>query len=169
MGKLYTHWCDSQYEAPNETKNKFVIGELIKNLYKNLEIYLIHDINKDLTVMFDDVQQTALARNYVVKKFYNILDNADKLQNTAQDANSVYAVYDVDFEYRREKWLEARGLCFQIYAQLDHVSTITIKGTNLQKYIDLSNDCKYIAEKIKNVMIADDQKKKKYGKKYLIN
>ena len=41
-----------------------------------------------------------------------------------------------------------------------------VKGTNIQKYVSLSKEYEKLANKIKNVMYFDDEKKKKHGKEY---
>lgn len=132
-----------------------------ERLYNELESYLLHDINKDLSVAFEDELQGRISKNYVIHRMNTILDIAEQIELNVKDANSIYGLYDIDWEERRRKWLISRGLCYQMIAQLKHISTITLKGTNLDKYVRLSNNADVIANKIKNVMIADDKKRKK--------
>lgn len=166
MAKEFEHWCDKQHQEPSDD-NKFVIGDMAEKIFNDLEQYLLHDINKDLKLNFDDSEQDKISKNYVVKRMYSILDNAEKLELYVKDANSIYGYYDVDFKMRRERWLTARGLCFKLIAQLRHISSITIKGTNLQKYVGISSRIYKLSFKIKNAMMADDKRKKKGCKKYL--
>lgn len=163
MAKKYEHWCDKMHDGKD---SKFVIGEMAENFYNDLERYLLHDISKDMLVNFEDEVQEKMSRNYVVKKLYNILDNAEKLELTVKNANSVYGFYDIDLAFRRQQWLVSRGLCFEMIAQLNHISNITMKKTNVQKYITKCNELETIASKIYNVMKSDDEKRKKHIKEF---
>jgi len=163
--KKCAHWCDPQHQKPKED-NIFVIGEEAKSIYNALEKYLLHDINKDLMLAFPDENQEKINKNYVIKRFYSILDNAEQLELTTFDANSVYAIYNIDYKFRRQKWITARTLCFDLVHQLNHIASILIKGSNLQKYVDLSARLNILSDRIKNVMASDDIKRKKYVKEY---
>ena len=158
-------WCDNQHKPPKDTY--FIIGKLAGELYTSAENYLIHDINKDMSVVYEDEAQNKIARNYVIKKLYNILDTAEKLENAVYSANAIYAWYDIDFAARRKGWIKAKGLCFELSTQLNHVGTKTLKGTNLQKYVDLSKDAKTIAHKIDNMIKSDDKKRKQHPRTYI--
>lgn len=163
--KKYEHWCDDKHQEPKDD-NKFVIGDMADEIYSELEQYILHDINKDLLVVFDDDMQGNISKRYVLHKTTNILDNAENLASIVVDANSIYAMYEVDYRRRRELWLEARGLCFRIIKQLKNISAIMVEGTNIKKYVRLSKELSKLANKIKNVMISDDKKKKEHCKKY---
>lgn len=76
MSKKNKHWCDGRYKPLKDTH--FIIGDLAGKLYTTAENYLIHDINKDMSVVYEDEAQNKIARNYVIKKLYNILDTAEK-------------------------------------------------------------------------------------------
>lgn len=165
MPKKNEHWCDDKYKEPED--NKFIIGDLASKIYEDLEKYLIHDINQDLKVVFPDPEQDKLARAYVVKKMYRILDTAEEIQNSVYETNSIYGWYDVDFAERRKGWLKARAHCYRLVTQLSHMGTKTLKGTNVQKYVNLANDVQVLAKKIKNAMMADDKRRKNNPKTYI--
>lgn len=164
MAKKNKHWCDDQHK---NTETIFAIGELASEIYNTLEKYLIHDCNKDFSIVFADAEQDKLARQYVLKRLYNILDTAEKIENEVISTNSIYAYYDIDYGIRREGWLKAKSDCYALMAQLKHVSTITLKGTNIQKYVNVSADAQKLAEKIKNIMSSDNKRKKELAKKYI--
>lgn len=165
MSKKNKHWCDDQYKPPKDTY--FIIGDMCGNLYTSIEKYLIHDVNKDMSVVFEDEAQNKIARNYVIKKLYNILDKAEELECTVYGANAIYGWYDIDFAARRQRWTKARDLCYEIITQLNHVDTKTLKGTNLQKYVDLGKEAQKIADKIKNMITSDDKKRKANPRPYI--
>ena len=166
MGKKYKHWCDNQYQEPKED-NKFVIGDMAHDIFNTLEKYLLYDIHKDMLEVFDDDVQGHISKNYVVKRVYEMLDNAERIELVVKDANSIYALYGVDYKRRRELWLEARGLCFRLIQQITHISSIMVKGTNIQKYVSLVDNIYKLARKIKNVIVSDDEKKKEHCREYL--
>ena len=163
--KKYKHWCDDKFKEPED--NKFIIGDLASKIYEDLEKYLIHDINKDIKVVFPDPEQDKLARAYVVKKMYRILDTAEEIQNSVYETNSIYGWYDVDFEERRKGWLKAKAYCYRLITQLSHMGTKTLKGTNVQKYVSLANDAHILSQKIKNAITADDKRRKSKSKTYI--
>ena len=165
MPKKNEHWCDNKYKESED--NKFIIGDLASKIYEDLEKYLIHDINQDLKVVFPDPEQDKLARAYVVKKMYRILDTAEEIQNSVYETNSIYGWYDVDFLERRKGWLKAKAYCYRLITQLSHMGTKTLKGANVQKYVNLANDVQVLAKKIKNAMMADDKRRKNNPKTYI--
>ena len=162
MAKKFEHWCDGEYD---DKETKFVIGEMAENLYKELENYMLYDIRKDLDASTDP--QDILARNYIVKRFYSMLDNAEKVELNVKSANSIYALYGVDYEWRRKLWIASRSYCFQLIAQLKHITPIMIKGVNIRKYTRLSKKYSDLSVKIKNIMVSDDTRKKKSCRQYL--
>ena len=152
------HWCDNRY---NKKDGHFVIGELAEKIFRDLENYFLHDLSKTLTVTENDIQ-----KEYIIDKLKSILHTAEQIELYVKDANSIYAVYGVDYEMRRRRWLTARGYSFQLVAQLTHISDLTVNKTNIQKYANISTELYTLAEKIKNIMEKDDMKKKKYCKEY---
>lgn len=166
MGNKYDHWCDNQHQEPSED-NKFVIGDLAHDIFNRLEKYLLYDIHKDMLIAFEDTVQGTIAKNYVVKRVYSILENAEEIELIVKDANSIYALYGVDYERRRQLWLEARGKCFRLIQQISHITSILVEAVNIEKYIKFTSSIYKLSGKIKNVMISDDEKKKKYCKTYL--
>ena len=164
MEKKYEHWCDDKYK---DKESKFDIGIMASKIYTTLEKYLIHDCNKDFMIVFPDSEQDKLARQYVVKKLYNMLDTAERIEQEVISTNSIYTYYDTDYLIRRQGWIRAKSDCYALLAQLKHISTVTLKGTNMQKYVDISADVEKLAEKLKNIMASDNNRKKKQAKKYL--
>lgn len=117
---------------------------------------------------FSDSGQEEISRQYVIRKLMNILDKTEELECTVIGANNIYGWYDLDWAERRKMWIKARALCFEVITQLKHVGTITLQGTNLQKYVDLSSKLDKLAEKIKNIMKSDDTKKNDHPRTYLM-
>lgn len=166
--KKYEHWCDKMHQNPEdkEENKKYIIGELAHNNYTILEQYLLHDIGKDMSIVFADTTQEKISKDYVIQRMYRMLDIAEDIELLVYDANSCYALYDTDYKYRRDRWLESKGLCYKLIRQLTHLSSIMVKGANIHKYVSLSKEYEKLANKIKNVMCSDDERKKKHGKKY---
>lgn len=165
MAKKYKHWCDNLYgEEEKENSKKFVIGDMLRRIYLDLEAYLLNDIERYLNER-TDLQE--LAKVYTIDKFKHILSRVELAEITANNANSIYGLYDVDWRMRRELWLKARGYCFETVTQLNHLTNVTLKGTNIQKYVEKGSELYSVAKKIKNIMIADDELRKKHPKPYI--
>lgn len=163
--KKYEHWCDNQHQKPSDT-NKFIIGDLAYDIYSKLEKYLLYDIHKDMMITFNDSVQGNISKNYVIKKTYKILELAEDIELIVKDANSIYALYSIDYERRRQLWLESRGKCFRLIQQISHISSIMVNGINIEKYVRLTDDIYKLSNKIKNIMVSDDKKKKDLCKTY---
>lgn len=164
--KKYEHWCDP-YHPSEEEKEKRVseLEKLSRQFYNDVEKWLLHDIANYIKTCMDD--ESPIKKNHVTRKCYRILDNAESLVTSILEANGVYAIYGVDWHYRREKWLKARGLCFQLNAQLTQVASTVVENTNIRKYTRLAGDTYKLANMIKNNMISDDVKKKEHCREYL--
>ena len=80
------------------------------------------------------IKNTFIQKEYIIDKLKSILHTAEQIELYVKDANSIYAVYGVDYEMRRRRWLTARGYSFQLVAQLTHISDLTVNKTNIQKY-----------------------------------
>jgi Na+/phosphate symporter len=161
MAKESEHWCDRKH-VPSE--QKFTIGDLAEKLYKDLESYLLHDIDKRLKEIVAD--EESLSCEYLKIRFYSILLSAERLELTVKDANSVHAFYHSDFRYRRMRWIEARGICFRIINQCNHMAGLVVKHANIQKYVDCADLANTIQHKIYNLIKSDDRRRKKYAKTY---
>lgn len=159
--KKNEHWCDDRYK---DTDTHSKICKEAQALYGMLEEWLLHDMDIALVI---EGQETPVRKNYIVRRCYSMLDNAEKVELLTRDANSIFAVYGCDYENRRMKWTDAKGICFQLQAQLNHMSGIAAPKTNIQKYVDLAVAYKKLAERIKNNIASDDKKKKKYCKEYI--
>lgn len=151
------HWCD---RIKNKSETKFKIEEEAKALQKDIDSYLLHDI--------DIGKEDPVRRRYIYDKMYSILSSAENVVSMIMDANSIYAIYSCDFENRRVKWLDAKGQCFQLIAKLNTVAGIVYQSTNLSKYANLAYRYEKLAEKIKNVMISDDKIRKEKCKEYIV-
>ena len=110
--KKYDHWCDKQYQNPEDKdgNKRYIIGELAHSNYATLEQYLLHDISKDMEVVFSDDTQGKISKDYAIQRLYRMLDLAEDIEISVYEANSCYALYDTDFKYRRDRWLKAKGL-----------------------------------------------------------
>lgn len=156
MGKKYKHWCDKEH---TETESQFDTGILAHNLASTLTDWLMADFT-----IIDGMSpyQIDLQRS----RMLNIIHTAEKLEATIKDANAIYAIYPCDWEERRIRWLRARCLCFDLTTYITHIVNYVEKDTNIQKYLRLESDIVAIGKKIKNVMIADDQRRKSKAKDY---
>ena len=114
--KKYDHWCDKQYQNPEDKdgNKRYIIGELAHSNYATLEQYLLHDISKDMEVVFSDDAQGKISKDYAIQRLYRMLDLAEDIEISVYEANSCYALYDTDFKYRRDRWLKAKGLCYGV-------------------------------------------------------
>lgn len=155
MSKRKDNWCEGQHKRP---ETKFVIEETSKALQKDIEDYILHDM--------DIESSEPVKRRFVYDRMKSILDQAEYITAIVVDANSVYALYACDFENRRIKWLNARGSCYRIIAMLNGISRIVHKNTNLSKYARMCKEYENLAEKIKNIMYSDDKKRKEHCKEY---
>lgn len=167
MAKKYKHWCDDKHK---KKETHFVLGELAETAYCTLEAYLLCDVSKRLSEekqaeSYNQEQYTVI-KAYITSKFKNLLDKAEDVECYLKDANSIFGLYAVDFEHRRIRWLKARGLCFQLIAELRHIAGIVHRKTNIQKYVDVSNMYVDIANRITNIIKADDKRKKENCKEY---
>lgn len=160
--KKYEHWNDKYHDDKGTEHSK--IEELAGNIYNELEKYLLEDIDK---ILKEDLKnESPIKKRYILRRFNRIMDNVEAMRGAAINANSVYALYACDYQFRREMWLKARGLCFEINAQLNSIANITVEGTNIEKYTRLAGKTYQLAGMIKNNMVSDDNKKKKYCKPY---
>ena len=164
--KKYEHWCDLYH--PSEEEKEKRVSELEKQseqFYKDVEKWLLEDISKYIKECMED--ESPIKKNHIARKCYRILDNAEELVSTIKDANGVYAIYGVDWEYRRKRWLKARGLCFKLNSQLQQVASTVVAKTNIEKYTRLAGITYKLANMIKNNMASDDIKKKEHCREYL--
>lgn len=155
MSKQYEHWCDKKYQAK---ESNFDTGDLARKLVDTLTDWVLCDTAK----LTEDMPNVELKR----RRMQKLLDTSEQIECIVNDANSIYAIYLVDFAERRRKFLIARGLCFQLTTMLGHIVKYAAPETNIQKYLDLQNDIKNIGGKIKNIMIKDDKKRKEKMKQY---
>ncbi len=155
MAKQYEHWCDK-----GRNKESIFETELIaEKLQMELEQYILRDIAPN--------NEDPVKMRFVYDKMSSILCKAEIITATVKDANSVQAIYAIDYINRRDKWLNAKGLCYQITVLLKNVSLILKEGVNLEKYCRISYAYeKKLAPKIKGVMVSDDKRRKKQCKKY---
>ena len=156
MSKEQKHWCDKKY-IKKETS--FDTGDLAHKIVNTLTEWTLHDMS--ITGTMDKYQIMCMR-----KRMHDILKLSEKIECLVVDANSIYAIYNIDFEERRRKWLLARGYCFQLTVMLTHITEYVYKDINVQKYIDIENDIKRLAGKIKNIMIKDDKRGKENIKEY---
>lgn len=150
MAKQYDNWCDKQYQ---KQETKFDIGTLAHILVNKLTEWTLHDMT--LSENLNEYQILNQRR-----RMQNILRLAEQIECLSVDANSIYAVRQVDFDERRRKWLQAKGYCFQLTVMLTHLTNYCARNTNIQKYLNLQSDIKTLTTKIKNVMIKDEKLRK---------
>lgn len=153
MSKNKRNWCDSKYEKKEST---FDTGYLSERLVDTLTEWVIRDftIVQGMNQYQIDVQR---------RRTHKLLDIAEQIECLTKDANSIYMTKEIDYIERRQKWLRARGYCFQLTAMLSHVINYVEKGTNIQKYLNIQSDVKEIGSKIKNMMISDTERFKNQG------
>lgn len=156
MSKKYKHWCDKEH---TESESQFDIGVLTHKLVSTLTDWALSDFT---VIEGMSPYQIDLQRARMLK----IVDTAERLEATVKDANAIYAIYKCDWEERRTRWIRARCLCFDLTTYITHVVNYVEKGTNIQKYLRLESDVVAIGKKIKNIMIADDQRRKSKAKEY---
>lgn len=161
MSKQDEHWCDRKHMPSDK---KFGIGDLSEKLYNDLEGYLLHDVDKRLSEI--NVDESKITSSYIERRFNSILDNAENLEMIVKDANSVYPIYHGDYLYRRQRWLEAKGICQRLICQCNHMSNLTVKRANIQKYVDCGDLAKTIQGKVYNLMKSDDCKRKRHARVY---
>ena len=156
LSKEQKHWCDKKY-IKKETN--FDTGDLAHKIVNTLTEWTLHDMS--ITETMGKYQIMCMR-----KRMHDILKLSEKIECLVVDANSIYAIYNIDFEERRGKWLLARGYCFQLTVMFTHITEYVYKDINVQKYIDIENDVKRLAGKIKNIMIKDDKRRKENIKEY---
>lgn len=106
--------------------------------------------------------------HYIRTNFDSIIQQAKDIEHLLYEGNSVYAVYDVDFLFRRQRFTEARSKCFSLNRDLLHMANfIAKKNVNTEKYTAISNELITLSEKIRGLIVSDDKKRKKLNKKYL--
>ena len=160
-------WCDTKYETKT---TKFGVEEMAKAIYDTLEEYILNDVRKDIIAKKipeeGNEEVGELQRDYLLHRFEKMTDMAERIELYVRDANSIYALYACDYEYRRKVWLAARGCCFRLRCMLDHMTELVVSGTNIQKYVDISADVDNLSERIKGVIISDDRRRKEKCKDY---
>lgn len=156
MSKEQKHWCDKKY-IKKETN--FDTGDLAHKIVNTLTDWTLHDMS--IAEGMDKYQIICMRR-----RMQDILRISEKIECTVIDANSIYAIYNIDFDERREKWLRSRGYCFQLTVMITHLAEYVCTDVNIQKYINIESDIKILAGKIKNIMIKDDKRRKEKIKEY---
>ena len=156
MSKQYKHWCDKSHEYK---ETNFDTGDLAHKVVNILTDWVLHD--STITTDMNDVQITLMRERMI-----SIIELAEEIECQVIDANSIYAVYDIDFQLRRKLLISARGKCFRLTTKLRHVVNYVHQSTNIQKYLDIEKDVEHLANMIKNIMIKDDKRRKTQSKKY---
>lgn len=155
MAKKYKHWNDGKHQKPI-----FETGLMADEIMRNLTQFLMND--------FKISEKTDIQQHYVIQRFDKATQYMENVCHILRDANSINALYPVDFEQRRIRWMSAKGYCFRLMALLDTISVFVHKDTNVQKYADLSEQLMMLSVKIQNILISDD-KRKKNSKPYVGN
>lgn len=156
MGKKYKNWCDNLH---TKSESQFDTGDLCERLVSKLTDWVVHDFT-----IYDGMTQGQVILQR--ERMKNILDIAETIESLVNDANSIYALYGIDYQERRIRFMRARGLCFQLQTRLRHIVNYVHKDTNVQKYISLNSEIDVISNKIKNIMVSDDKKRKTKEKPY---
>ena len=124
MSKEQKHWCDKKY-IKKETN--FDTGDLGHKIVNTLTDWVLHDMS--IVEGMDKYQIICMRR-----RMQDILRLSEKIECTVVDANSIYAIYNIDFEERRRKWLLARGYCFQLTVMLTHITEYVYQCTKIYRY-----------------------------------
>lgn len=124
--------------------------------------WTLHD--STITTDMNDVQIVLMR-----KRMISLIELAEEIECQVIDANSIYAIYNLDFQARRKLFISARGKCFKLTAKLRHVVNYVYQSVNVQKYLDLEQDIEHLANMIKNLLAKDDKKRKTQAKEYIIN
>ena len=156
MSKKFDHWCDKKYQ---KKETNFDTGTLAHKLVTTLTEWVMHDItvSDELDANEKFIQRQRMSR---------VLETAERIECLIKDANSIFAIYDSDYEERRRRWIAARGYCIRLSVILTHMGEYFAPRTNIQKYVDCEVTVKTLAGKIKNMMISDDKRRKIQVKEY---
>ena len=159
MPKQEKHWCDKIHK---HKETNFDTGDLAHKIVSILTDWILHDMS-----ITTDMDQERI--KFMKKKMNKILKNAEKIECWVIEANSIYAVYNVDYKLRRKLLLKARSRCFKLTTQFRHIVDYIYQCVNVKKYLDLEKEIEHLANMIKNIMIKDDKRRKEKVKKYTIN
>lgn len=119
------------------------------------------------TAFIQQIEIIVNEHHYIRNNFDEIIEMADKIETLLFDTNSIYAIYDTDFNYRRMRFTQAYGICFALNRKLQHMANfIAKKKMNTEKYTRISNDVISLSKKIKGLIASDDKKRKRLNKKY---
>lgn len=155
MGKKEKHWNDGKHRDP---KSRFQTGCLADEIHRDFIRFILNDFQPEA------IEEAA--RAYSTSRLTRMASVMEDICTILRDGWSINKWYEVDFEQRRIRWIEARGLCFRLMAMLENVTIFVPHVKNKQKYADLSARLMELSGKIYNLMLADDAEKKKKAKNY---
>lgn len=156
--KKYKHWNDGKYKP---VKEPFHTGELADEIKRDFIHFLLND--------FEPVDLNNTEKNYVHDRFNKAISIMEDISYILRDANAITKMYGIDYQQRRERWNDAKGLCFRLMGLLDDICVFVPHIKNKQKYADISERLFKLSGKIYNLIISDDKHRKKNCKQYVGN
>lgn len=125
-------------------------------IHRDLVRFLLRDFNRE--------GMTGTEAVYVTENLRKALSLMEDICTALRDGWSINKWYESDYDERRARWIEARGLCFRILSLLDNIPEFIPQAKNKQKYVDISARLEELAVKIYNLMVSDDKEKKAKSK-----
>lgn len=156
--KKYKHWNDGKCMPVREP---FYTGKIADEIKRDFIMFVLND--------FEPTDMSNTEKTYIHDRFNKAISMMEDISYILRDANAINAMYGIDYEQRRERWNDAKGLCFRLMGLLDDICVFVPHIKNKQKYADISEKLFRLSKKIYNLIISDDKKKKKNCKQYLGN
>lgn len=101
--KKEKHWNDGKYRP---IKEPFYTGKLADDIKRDFINFILND--------FEPTDLTNTEKTYVHDRFNKAISIMEDISYILRDANAINKMYGVDYEQRRIKWNDAKGLCFRL-------------------------------------------------------
>lgn len=108
--KKEKHWNDGKYRP---IKEPFYTGKLADDIKRDFINFILND--------FEPTDLTNTEKMYVHDRFNKAISIMEDISYILRDANAINKMYGVDYEQRRIKWNDAKGLCFRLMGLLDDI------------------------------------------------